>query len=465
LKEKIVFICDVCGFENPKWFGQCPQCKNWNTAKEIRQVNRAKIASNDRDEESSFSSLSDTQDVEFQRYTTAFSCFDRVLGGGIVPGSVVLIGGDPGVGKSTLLTQLADKRTRVFYLSGEESKEQIYIRGKRINSDNLDRIQVLNTSHIEKAIHQFKKQIEKKENAVSDSNHTILIVDSIQTMRSEAVNALPGGVVQIRECTSLLVDFAKKENIPVIIVAHITKYGQIAGPKLIEHLVDVVLYFDGDPERDLRIMRSIKNRFGPTNEIGVFEMGESGLNELTDPSERFYDRNSSDSGNAISVIIEGKTPFVVEVQALAVATHFGSPRRLSKGIEQERLNLTAAVLSKRTNLPIENHDLYLNLLGGLRCSDPGIEFPVAVAIFSSFYDIVVPAGTAFFGEIGLDGKIRGVSFYEKRVLELSRLGFTKIYVPKGTLARSADSQYQNPVGVIECLYLKDALDKIFERRR
>jgi len=449
-------------------------------AQEVQQLKRAKslseTESDNRDTASfsrnTFEALNTKQEEPFTRFITRFESFNRVLGGGVVPGSVSLIGGDPGVGKSTLLTQIADRNITVFYWSGEESTEQILLRAKRTNNGDLDRLYVYNTNRLECALDKLSIEISGRRVGTVDpssaakslrESHPLLIVDSIQTMRSDEVNALPGGVVQIRECTAALVAFAKKNLLPVFIVAHITKYGQIAGPKLIEHLVDVVLYFDGDADRDLRVLRSIKNRFGPTNEIGVFEMGENGLNEIKDPSERFYEADANDSGNAISVILEGNTPFVVEVQALSVPTHFSAPRRLSKGIDQERLNLIAAVLSKRLDLPIENHDLYLNLLGGLKCNDPGIEFPIAVAIFSSFFDKMVPPKTAFFGEVGLDGKIRNVSFSEKRIVELARLGFTRIYLPKGKANVGFMSKHRD-VSFFECTYLREALTQIFEGR-
>lgn len=463
MKEKTVYVCDICGYDNPRWFGQCPQCRNWNTAQEVRQTKRPRASTEIEGTDATFEALIKKQKEPVTRITTRFNAFNRVLGGGIVPGSVLLIGGDPGVGKSTLLTQLADQKVTVFYWSGEESTEQIMLRAQRTNDATLDRLYVYNTNRLELALEKLQKALSDSESKLPDSFQPVLVVDSIQTMKSDEVSALPGGVVQIRECTAALVAFAKARKVPVIIVAHITKYGQIAGPKLIEHLVDVVLYFDGDSDRDLRILRSIKNRFGPTNEIGVFEMGENGLKEISDPSERFYDANANDSGNAISVILEGSTPFVVEVQALAVSTHFSSPRRLSKGVDQERLNLIAAVLSKRLNLPIENHDLYLNLLGGLKCSDPGIEFPIAVAIFSSFFDKTVPLKIAFFGEVGLDGKICGVSFSEKRITELARLGFSRIYLPKNK-AHAGVFKKHPQVDFFECAYLKEALIEIFDGR-
>jgi len=463
LKEKTIFVCDICGYDNLKWFGQCPQCKNWNTAKEVRQMKRVKSASDNQRDDDTFEALFAKREEPLIRFMTRFDSFNRVLGGGIVPGSVSLIGGDPGVGKSTLLTQIADRDITVFYWSGEESAEQILLRAQRTNDGSLDRLFVYNTNRLELALEKLSEEMTGSSTKIPSGSHPLLIVDSIQTMRSDEVDALPGGVVQIRECTAALVAYAKQHRLPVFIVAHITKYGQIAGPKLIEHLVDIVLYFDGDADRDLRVLRSIKNRFGPTNEIGVFEMGEKGLQEISDPSERFYDASANDSGNAISVVLEGNTPFVVEVQALAVSTHFSSPRRLSKGVDQERLNLMAAVLSKRLNLPIENHDLYLNLLGGLKCNDPGIEFPIAVAIYSSFFDKTIPPKTAFFGEVGLDGKIRGVSFSEKRITELARLGFRRIYLPKSKANAGVIKKYGD-VSFIECTYLKEALTQIFDGR-
>lgn len=468
----MVFLCDVCGYESLRWFGQCPQCKNWNTSKEWSEpksdqtfyekeprighgIDHPKQGSSKKAE--TFEQLSVVEVSPLQRILLRFESLNRLLGGGIVPGSIALIGGDPGVGKSTLLTQLASDSLTVFYLSGEESKEQILLRAKRTNQPFLKKMWVLNSNQLEESLRKLYAKM--KENTGSK----ILIVDSIQTLRSEEVNALPGGVVQIRECTAKLVDFSKNTNIPIIMTAHITKIGQIAGPKMVEHLVDIVLYFEGETETDLRILRSIKNRFGPTNEISVFEMKEDGLQEVTDPSERFYDQEAQYSGNTISVVLEGSTPFVTEVQALAVATHFSSPRRLSKGIDQERLNLIAAVLSKRLSIPIENHDLYLNLLGGLRCKDPGIEFPIAVSIFSSFFDKTVPLKTAVFGEVGLDGKIRSVSFPEKRIRELIRLGFERVYVPRGT-RKKMTGLLTGTIEIIECEYLKQSLITIFERR-
>ena len=280
-------------------------------------------------------------------------------------------------------------------------------------------------------------------------------------MRTTEINSLPGGAVQIRECTSKLVEFAKTNNVPVIIIAHITKSGQIAGPKLVEHLVDVVLYFEGNNDTDLRILRSVKNRFGPTNEIGVFEMKEKGLYQVLDPSERFYDAESNLSGNSLGVIIEGNTPLVVEVQGLVVNAQFSTPRRLSKGIKPERLALISAVLTKRLNIQVEKNDIFINLLGGMKTVDPGIDFSIALSLYSSFTDRIFPKATASFGEIGLDGKIRSVSFPEKRITELKRLGFTRVLVPSKTIKRLSEKTIEG-IDIIEYTTLQEALLKSFK---
>ncbi len=432
-KKAPLFVCDICGYESTKWFGKCPQCDEWNSAKEIAEKEEHGF---DTTKENEFIPLSQYEGNESQRINSQFTHLNRVLGGGVVNGSVVLLGGDPGVGKSTLLTQLCSKFEKSYYISGEESFEQIYLRNKRVSQASErekkksgEGINVLNSTFIDVAL----RKLEKKLNP--DDEKSIIVVDSIQTMKSSEVNSLPGGAVQIRECTSNIVSFAKSRNIPVFIVAHITKGGQIAGPKLIEHLVDVVLYFEGNKETDLRILRSVKNRFGPTNEIGVFEMKETGLNEVLDPSERFYDIDSNLSGNCLGIVIEGNTPLVVEVQGLVVKAQFSSPRRLSKGVNPERLALISAVLTKRLNVNVEYSDIYINLLGGLKTADPGIDLPVAMALYSSFTDNYLPSGMACFGEVGLDGKLRSVSFPEKRITELKRLGFSKVVVPSKTKER------------------------------
>jgi DNA repair protein RadA/Sms len=372
----------------------------------------------------------------------------------LVNGSVLLIGGDPGVGKSTLVTQLCSKFKKSYYLSGEESFEQIYMRYKRVSEGDSE-IKVMSSSYIDNAIVFLKKEIEEHH------DETVVIVDSIQTMRTTEINSLPGGAVQIRECTSKLVEFAKTNNVPVIIIAHITKSGQIAGPKLVEHLVDVVLYFEGNNDTDLRILRSVKNRFGPTNEIGVFEMKEKGLYQVLDPSERFYDAESNLSGNSLGVIIEGNTPLVVEVQGLVVNAQFSTPRRLSKGIKPERLALISAVLTKRLNIQVEKNDIFINLLGGMKTVDPGIDFSIALSLYSSFTDRIFPKATASFGEIGLDGKIRSVSFPEKRITELKRLGFTRVLVPSKTIKRLSEKTIEG-IDIIEYTTLQEALLKSFK---
>jgi DNA repair protein RadA/Sms len=444
------FVCDVCGYESGKWFGRCPQCGEWNSVKEIIVSDNSKRPGSNHQ---GFLSLKTANYQTMSRIDSGFEHLNRVLGGGLVSGSVILIGGDPGVGKSTLVTQLCANFKKSYYISGEESFEQIFLRYQRVTKDHSD-VHVMNTSFLDTAIENLERNI------AQDEDEKVVIVDSIQTMKSSDVNSLPGGAVQIRECTSRIVEFAKTKNIPVIIIAHITKSGQIAGPKLVEHLVDVVLYFEGNNETDLRILRSVKNRFGPTNEIGVFEMSEKGLLEVLDPSERFYDTQSNLSGNSLGVVIEGNTPLVIEVQGLVVNAQFSSPRRLSKGINTERLSLIAAVLTKRLNIEVEKNDIYINLLGGIKTTDPGIDLPVALSLYSSYTDKVFPKGSASFGEIGLDGKIRAVSFPEKRITELKRLGFTKVFVPIKTKKRLSQPVLSD-IEIVEFETLQEALIKIF----
>jgi len=453
-KKVDVFICDICGYENIKWFGKCPQCGEWNSSKKITiDKSVSKIVSSplkDNDDFISSSEFGKTKRTD--RLSSGSEQLNRVLGGGIVPGSVILIGGDPGVGKSTILTQLClSEKFRSFYISGEESFEQIMLRRDRVSSESKHEFFILSSMNLEYALKTMEKKLAEEQDI-----QPLLIVDSIQTMKVENNSSLPGGAVQIRECTSRLVEFAKSKKIPVFIVAHITKGGQIAGPKLIEHLVDVVLYFEGDKDTDLRIMRSNKNRFGPTNEIGVFEMKEKGLQEVSDPSERFYDREYSLPGNALATVLEGSTPIITEVQSLVVRTQFSAPKRLSKGLDIERVSLVTAVLSKRLSIPVEAHDIYVNLLGGIKIKDPAVELPLAVAIYSSFADKVIPPLTSFFGEIGLDGKIRPVSYPEKRITELMRLGFKTAVVPFG-ISKKLDSDILKNLEIIEFKFLRDAL--------
>ncbi|HOO31854.1 MAG TPA: DNA repair protein RadA [Thermotogota bacterium] len=447
------FICDICGYETGKWFGKCPQCGEWNSAKEIN-IDERHFEGQTGLKGKGFVSIKNADLSKMTRYDTKLEHLNRVLGGGLVNGSVILIGGDPGVGKSTLVTQLCSKFKKSYYLSGEESFEQIYMRYKRVSEGDSE-IKVMSSSYIDNAINFLERELEEYK------DQTVVIVDSIQTMRTAEINSLPGGAVQIRECTSKLVEFAKTNNVPVIIIAHITKSGQIAGPKLVEHLVDVVLYFEGNNDTDLRILRSVKNRFGPTNEIGVFEMKEKGLHQVLDPSERFYDTESNLSGNSLGVIIEGNTPLVVEVQGLVVNAQFSTPRRLSKGINPERMALISAVLTKRLNIQVEKNDIFINLLGGMRTADPGIDFPVALSLYSSFTDRIFPKGTASFGEIGLDGKIRSVSFPEKRITELKRLGFTRVLVPSKTLTRISEKTAEG-IDIVEFSTLQEALLKSFK---
>ncbi len=420
-KPKKIFVCDACGFESIKWFGKCPGCANWNTFREVSTEKEPLLESGS---ETGWIAVSQIPTDRCKRISSGYHWVDRILGGGIVPGSVILVGGDPGVGKSTLMTQIALSTGLSFYLSGEESMDQIRMRASRVTSKDPSGMFLFSTSHLEQGLESILRSTDQ-----ITSNPWFVIIDSIQTMRVHSAPGLPGGVVQLRESVGIATSFAKKHQIPIFLVAHITKTGQIAGPKMVEHLVDVVLYFEGESSTDLRILRSMKNRFGPTNEIGVFEMRETGLQEVIDPSERFYDSNSVYPGNTIVVALEGTTPLVVELQSLVTQSPYSVPKRVSKGIDMERLSLMCAVLSKRLNIPVDRNDVYVNLLGGLRIDDPAIELGLAVSIYSSFVDQSLPNLVAFFGEVGLDGKIRRVANPIKRIRELERLQFLKVYTP------------------------------------
>lgn len=415
MKEKQVYVCSNCGYESPKWFGKCPVCNEWNTAFE-RKNTYNKL----RTDSITFRSVEQINLNEFKRLKTNISEFDRLIGGGIVPGSVLLIGGDPGVGKSTLMLEIAEnlsKSGEVFYITGEESEEQILLRALRLGIKKNSNLKITSTSDLEGAL------------AVLNSEKpVIVIVDSIQSMRVSNAG-FPGSVVQLRDCTEALVKYSKSTKVPVLIVGHITKEGQIAGPKLLEHLVDVVLYFEGEIQTGYRILRSIKNRFGPSNEIAIFEMRNDGLKEVKNPSEIFIERNNLSSGSCITSALEGTRNIFLEIQSLVSKTFFPSPRRLSKGIDIGRVIFISAVLSRRLNIPLESFDIYVNIVGGLNVKDPSIDLGIAVAIYSAFADIKIDSDCIYIGEIGLDGRIRKVSNIEKRLLEAQKMGFKKIVMP------------------------------------
>ena len=430
-KNASVFFCQECGYESAKWLGQCPACHEWNTFAEEPKVStsRGKMASPGRRSEAkepvSLKHIdSDSQD----RISTGMAELDQVLGGGIVPGSLVLVGGDPGIGKSTLLLQvcrnLADRLEQVLYISGEESLQQIKLRAVRIGefSDSLKLLCETNLSDIEAVVLKNRPQV--------------VIIDSIQTMFQEEISSAPGSVSQVREATGVLMRLAKEQNIAIFIVGHVTKEGTVAGPRVLEHMVDTVLYFEGDRHASYRILRGVKNRFGSTNEIGVFEMTDIGLREVSNPSEYMLSgKPEGASGSVVVCMMEGTRPMLLEVQALVCRTNFGLPRRTAAGMDYNRLNLLMAVLEKRLNLPLSSYDAYVNIAGGVRLSEPALDLGLVLAIISSYRDVPIPDKTLVFGEVGLSGEVRAVGMAQQRVQEAKRLVFDRIILPKSSLSQ------------------------------
>ncbi len=427
-KIKSVFFCQSCGYESSKWMGQCPGCREWNTFVEETVKPAAKAvkgvpSSTTSGEYIQPKSLSEIEMNDEERYDTHIGELNRVLGGGLVKGSLILVGGDPGIGKSTILLQVAgnisgDKRD-VLYISGEESLQQIKLRANRIGgfTEQLKFMCETNLSNIEETISRQKP--------------SVVIIDSIQTMYNESVSSAPGSVSQVRESTSVLLRIAKSLNISIFIVGHVTKEGQVAGPRVLEHMVDTVLYFEGDRHASYRILRAVKNRFGSTNEIGVFEMQEKGLVEVTNPSEFMLDgRPEGASGSIVTCSVEGTRPILIEVQALVTRTNFGFPRRQANGTDYNRVNLLMAVLEKKIGLQMSDFDAYVNLAGGMKVAEPSLDLGICLAIVSSFKNKPVSDDVIAFGEVGLSGEVRSVSMGDARVSEAKKLGFKTCIVPK-----------------------------------
>lgn len=426
-KIKTSFVCLECGFESPRWYGKCPACAHWNTLEESTvQLEKPRSASYSQNRlKIAAIKLSDVDSNAEIRRDTGLRELDRVLGGGIVDGSVTLLSGDPGIGKSTLLLQvcsaLCGDRT-VLYIAGEESPRQIKLRAGRlgVNGENL---YVAAVTDIENVIQ-----------TIEDTKPGIVMVDSIQTMNYSAISSSSGSVTQVRECTQLLMRTAKSLEVPVFIVGHVNKDGGIAGPKVLEHMVDVVLYFEGERQTSYRILRSVKNRFGSTNEIGVFEMGENGLSDVENPSLMLLSgRPVGVSGTCVACVMEGTRPILAEVQALVSKTGFSAPRRMSTGFDFNRAALLIAVIEKRGGYFFGNLDAYINIVGGLKLDEPAADLPVVLALASNLLDKPVPDNVAAFGEIGLAGEIRSVMHVQARVNECARLGFTKLILPKASM--------------------------------
>ncbi|MDD3920603.1 MAG: DNA repair protein RadA [Eubacteriales bacterium] len=413
-KDKIMFVCGECGFESAKWMGKCPACGNWNTMVEMEAVKVKPGGS-----AAVTQRLSDVGATAHRRTGTGMEELDRVLGGGLVPGMVVLLGGDPGIGKSTLLLQAANelqKSARVLYVTGEESPAQIKMRAERLGVEG----NLLLLAETDLSVIETEARRERVE---------FMIVDSIQTMYSGDLPGAAGSVSQVREATGILTRFAKQTGAAVIIVGHVTKDGAIAGPRMLEHMVDTVLYFEGERHADLRLLRAVKNRYGSTNEIGVFEMCDAGMRQMQDPSRIFLSGQHA-SGCAVICAMEGTRPVLAEVQALAMHTAFGSPKRTAAGIDAGRLSLLLAVLEKKARLRLADEDVYLNVVGGLRITERAADLGVALCVASCVKDTALSPSTAAIGEIGLTGEVRSVSRMEKRISECVRLGFTNIIVPR-----------------------------------
>lgn len=423
--KKYVFFCQECGYESAKWQGQCPGCKKWNTFVEEKVIS-VKGHINGVESAAKVTKLSDIKLFDYQRDSSGFSEVDRVLGGGIVQGSLVLIGGDPGIGKSTLLLQickeLASKGKNVLYVSGEESPHQLKLRAQRVGKD-ADLMLLCET------------QLEVIEENVNRIKPDLVVIDSIQTMYTKEIAAAPGSVSQVREATTLFMRSAKGLNIPFFLIGHVTKEGVVAGPRVLEHMVDTVLYLEGDRYASYRILRGVKNRFGSTNELGVFEMKHGGLEEVLNPSEFMISGKQEEaSGSVISCAMEGSRCMLLEVQALITTSNFGIPRRTAVGFDINRLNLLMAVLEKRMGINLSGSDAYINIAGGIRINEPALDLAIAMAIISSRKDVSISSDTCVFGEIGLSGEVRMVSQAQQRISEAAKLGFGKCIVPKAVLS-------------------------------
>lgn len=426
-KTKKAFVCSECGYESPKWTGQCAGCGEWNTMTEQLVTNQksTSVIASGGIKIATAKSLVDIKTQDEHRFVTGIKELDRVLGGGIVKGSVVLLSGDPGIGKSTILLQICEavrNDLSVLYVSGEESAAQIKLRAARlgVKGDNITVMSETDTQAICEYIMSAKPQL--------------VMIDSIQTLQISELSSSAGSIVQVRESTNMLLRAGKNLDIPIIIVGHVNKGGDIAGPKVLEHIVDTVLYFEGERNQSYRVLRAIKNRFGSTNEIGVFEMGDKGLSEVENPSAMMLSgRMKNVSGDCITCVIEGTRPILSEVQGLVTTTGFGNPRRMSTGFDFNRLNLLLAVLEKRLGLYFSNLDTYLNIVGGMRVDEPAADLAVCLALVSGLRDVPIDETLIAFGEVGLSGELRSVPRAKARVIEAARLGFTKCIVPKSCL--------------------------------
>lgn len=451
-KTNTKFICNNCGAEFLRWQGKCGACGNWDSLQEVQisaQSQSLKLKSQSLGMASPLVSLDQVDSKNFERIKTNISEFDRVLGGGIVLGSLVLLGGDPGIGKSTLLLQSLvgisqnPNLSKILYVSGEESAQQIKLRAERLKIKN-EKIFLLAESDLENILATIETE-----------KPNLVIIDSIQTVYSDAIASASGSIVQVKNSTESLMRVAKATNVPVFIIGHVTKDGGIAGPKTLEHLVDVVLYLEGDRYQSFRILRGIKNRFGKTSEVGIFEMEQEGMTEVANPSKVFLEeRLEGASGVAVSSIIEGNRPFLVEIQALCAKSYFGYPKRTASGIDLNRLNLLIAIIEKRVGVDMAQFDVYLNVVGGIKIRENSTDLACALAIISAAKNKPIDAKTAVFGELGLSGEVRTVPNLEKRIEEATRMGFDKIVIPKQNDKRKLSSK----IKIVEIRTLKEAIN-------
>lgn len=464
-KEKTAYVCTQCGYDSPKWAGRCPSCGEWNTMQEIRissTASRSRAASSalpatGRGEAATPVRLSEVEAREEQRYDLHDAEFNRVLGGGLVPGSLILLGGEPGIGKSTLLLQtlLALTERRVLYVSGEESERQIKLRADRLASGRGIQLQsgegpfLLCETRLEEVFTQVK-------NVQPD----LLVIDSVQTMSIEGVESSPGTITQVRECAAALLKYAKESGVPVILVGHITKEGSLAGPKILEHIVDAVLQFEGDRHYFYRILRCIKNRFGSTSELGIYEMRSEGLRPVANPSELLMNQSDEElSGVAIAAAVEGIRPFLIETQALVSTAAYGTPQRSATGFDLRRLNMLLAVLEKRVGFKLPQKDVFLNIAGGIRVTDPAIDLSVIAAILSSNVDTPIGRDVCMAGEVGLSGELRPVTRIEQRIGEAQKLGFKRMIIPKANYKGLAGQNFS--IEVIPVSRVEQALRELF----
>ena len=422
VKQKTIYICQQCGYQTSKWMGKCPDCESWSSFQEEILQTTKESALKRKGPATELKPLLSGETEVLPHISTGIVELDRTLGGGIIPGSVVLIGGDPGIGKSTLMLQMLDRiesEGNLLYISGEESRNQVHLRAKRLGVSGRNLYFSVETN------------LENLLSLLEQHEPSAVVIDSIQTLNSDELESIPGNVSQLRICTAALIRLAKEKGVSIFLIGHVTKEGGIAGPRVLEHMVDTVLYFEGDQQYDYRIIRSTKNRFGPVNEIGLFQMTKEGLRGIIDPSGVFLDHGEiQSSGNAVVAIMEGNRPFLVQVQTLVTKTQFGMPQRTASGIDHRRMNLLLAVLEKRYRKPFGFHDVFIKIAGGLKVDEPAADLGICMALVSSLEDKILPEKNIYIGEVGLGGEIRGVNRIDERINEGLNLGFKKLFIPK-----------------------------------